>query len=138
MLVVKTTSPATSPSPAKLHPSNMAPSSRTTTARLRPYSNPRSCPVVYQLSANYSTHDPTRQPAPEIRAVPGPARKRSPVHSPFLQRVYEREVSRSAHGQTTSLPDPPARCARHRFDETRQRELARQDEFRVKDGESSL
>src|SRR4028119_977115 len=125
MLVVKTTSPATSPSPAKLHPLKTDPSSRTSVARLRPWFGPwlgpwagpplRACskpcsrPVVYRLSANYSTHDPARQPAAQVRGVGRAADQGLPPHRPFLREVNEREVGRRPDGQATSLPDPPAR-----------------------------
>src|SRR3712207_6205579 len=91
MLVVKTTSPATSPPPAKLRPSKTAPSSRTTVALL-PCSKLRPDSVVDHLSANYSTHDPARQPPPEVGGVRGPAQQRTPVHPPLLGEVHEREV----------------------------------------------
>src|SRR3712207_6405750 len=96
MLVVKTTSPATSPSPAKLHPSKRAPSSRTTLARLRLCFKLRPYPVVDQLSANYSTRYPARQPPPEIRRVRRPAHERLAAHRPLLREVHECEVGRAA------------------------------------------
>src|SRR5918994_7669960 len=100
MLVVKTTSPATSPSPAKHQPPKTAPSSRTKVARLRPWASPwvgprlgpplcscckpRSRPVVYRLSTNYSTHDPARQTASQVRGVGGTADQGLPAHYPLL------------------------------------------------------
>src|SRR5919199_2658323 len=98
MLVVKTTSPATSPSPAKLQPSKRAPSSRTSVALLLgPYSKPRSYAVVNDLCANYSTHDPPRQPPPEVRGVRGPAQQGLPIHRPFLGEIHERNIRRRAY-----------------------------------------
>src|ERR671917_1902682 len=100
MLVVKTTSPATSPSPAKLQPPKTAPSSRTRVVRLRPWANswlgprlgpalrscskPRPRPVVYRLSTNYSTHDPARQTASQVRGVGGTTDQGLPAHHPHL------------------------------------------------------
>src|SRR5215212_2245664 len=138
MLVVKTTSPATSPSPAKLHPSKQAPSSRTTVARLRLYSKSRSRPVVNRLSANYSTHDPTRQPPPEVRGVRGPAQERLPAHRPALREVYERQVSRSSGRDPASFTDPAARSATHRLDQARERELPLKNQLRVECREGRL
>src|SRR5215212_8819238 len=134
MLVVKTTSPATSPSPAKLQPSKAAPSSRTSVARLRPRfcprlrpplrmcAKPRSSPVVYGLSADYSTHDPTLQRPPEIGGVGRAAGELASPHGPLLREVDEREIGRRADGQAPSTTDPPARGAAHHLHETRQRE----------------
>src|SRR4028119_1753538 len=62
MLVVKTTSPATSPSPAKLHPLKTDPSSRTSVARLPPWLGPWPPP---------RPRPPPRPPAP-ARAAPSP------------------------------------------------------------------
>src|SRR5215210_162374 len=131
MLVVKTTSPATSPSPAKLHPSKTAPSSRTTVARLRLYSKLDSRPVVHQISTNYSTHDPTRQHSPQIRGVRRPAQERLPAHRPLLREVHERQVCRPADRDTAPLADPPSRGAAHRGDEPREGEPAPENQLRV-------
>src|SRR5215210_2107196 len=98
MLVVKTTSPETSPPPAKLHPSKTMPSSRTSVALfLGPCSKPRPDPVVYHLSANYSTHDPPRQAPSEIRGVRGPAQEHVSPDRPLLREIDEREVRRSPY-----------------------------------------
>src|ERR687885_642708 len=104
MLVVKTTSPATSPSPAKLHPSKTAPSSRTTFARVLPCSKSRPDSVVDHLSANYSTSDPTRQPQPEVRGVQGSTRQALAIHNPLLREVHEHQVRRRARLQRQLLP----------------------------------
>src|SRR3712207_6584857 len=150
MLVVKTTSPATSPSPAKLQPRKAAPSSSTRVARLRPWfvpspgstlracSKSRSRPVVYRLSSNYSTHDPARQPAAQVGGVGGTADQGPLVHGPLLREVDEREVSRRPDGQAPPLPDPPARGTAHRLDEPRQGEPAAQYELGVERGEGRL
>src|SRR5919107_639856 len=138
MLVVKTTSPATSPSPAKLQPSKEAPSSRTSVALLRTYLKPRSSPVVYRLSANYSAHDPALQRPSEIGGVGRAADELSPTHRPLLREVDEREIGRRPDGETSSATDPPARGAAHRFDEASQREPAFQDQLRVERGEGRL
>src|ERR671917_702201 len=146
MLVVNTTSPATSPSPAKVHPSKAAPSSSTSVARLRPWlrplssmcSKPRSCPVVYWLSANYSNHDPALQRPPEIGGVGGAADERAPPYRPLLREVDEREISRRADGQTSGSTYPPARGAAHRLDEPSQRKPATKDQVSIEDGESRL
>src|SRR5215211_3131057 len=98
MLVVKTTSPATSPSPAKLRPSKRAPSSRTSVALLLgPCCKPCSDPAVHQLSANHSSCDPPRQRAPEVRGVGGPAQQGLPIHLPLFREIHEREVRRRAY-----------------------------------------
>src|SRR5215210_3733838 len=138
MLVVKTTSPATSPSPAKLHPSKTAPSSRTTVARLRLYSKLDSRPVVHQISTNYSTHDPTRQHSPQIRGVRRPAQERLPAHRPPLREVHEREVRGSSGRDPTSLTYPPPRSAAHRLDQPREREPSPEDQLRVEHREGRL
>src|SRR5918997_6481164 len=150
MLVVKTTSPATSPSPAKLQPRKAAPSSRTRVARLRPWfdsslgstlracSKPRSRPVVYRLSTNYSTHDPARQPAAQVRGVGGTADQGPPLHHPLFGEVNEREVGRRPDGQAPPLPDPPPRGTAHRLDEPRQGEPAAQHQLGVERGEGRL
>src|SRR5215211_6821467 len=131
MLVVKTTSPATSPSPAKLQPSKTAPSSRTSVALLRMYSKLRSRPVVYRLAANYSTHDPALQRPSEIGGVGGAADERIPPYRPLLREVDERKVGRRPDGQAPPATDPPARGATHRFDESGQREPAAEHQVRV-------
>src|SRR5215203_3277856 len=139
MLVVKTTSPATSPSPAKLHPWKAAPSSRTTVALHRPWVCPplRMCAklcsssIVYRLSTNYSTHDPTLQRPSEIRRVGRAADECTAAHRPLLRKVDEREIRRRADGQAASGTDPAARGAAHRFDESLQRESAAEDQICV-------
>src|SRR3712207_1212632 len=117
MLVVKTTSPATSPPPAKLQPSNAAPSSRTSVALHRPWLCPplrtctklRSSSVVYRLSTNYSTHDPALQRSSEIGGVGRAADERTPPHRPLLRKVDEGEICWRADGQAASGTDPPPR-----------------------------
>src|SRR5215203_916479 len=122
MLVVKTTSPATSPSPAKLLPSKEAPSSRTSVALLRTYLKLRSSPLVYRRSANYSAHDPALQRPSEIGGVGRAADERSSTHLPLLREVDEREIGRRPDGKASSATDPPARGAAHRLNEACQRE----------------
>src|ERR687894_1443455 len=131
MLVVKTTSPATSPPPAKLHPSKMAPSSRTTVARLRPCSKSRPCPFVHHLSANYSTHDPARQPPPEVGGIGRPAQQGVPLHRPLLREIHEREISRSTDADVPTPVDPASRGAAHRLNQPRERDATAQDQLRV-------
>src|SRR5919107_1194678 len=138
MLVVKTTSPATSPSPAKLHPSKTAPSSSTTVARLRPCSKRHSRPVVDQLSANYSTHYPARQPTPEIRRVRRAAQERLTAHRPPLREVREGEVRGSPCRDPTSLADPAPRRAAHRPDQPWERDPAPENQLGVEGGEGGL
>src|ERR671911_1099805 len=133
MLVVKTTSPATSPSPAKLQPWKAAPSSRTNVALLRPPL--RACTklcsssVVYLLSTNYSTHDPALQRPSEIGGVRRAADECTPPYSPLLRKVDEREIRRRADGQAAPGTDPAARGAAHGLYETRQREPAAEDQI---------
>src|SRR5215204_5626360 len=139
MLVVKTTSPATSPSPAKLHPWKAAPSSRTSVARLRPWvcaalrtcTKLRSCPFVYRLSTNYSTHDPALQRPSEIGGVGRAADERTLPYRPLLRKVYERKICRRADGQAASCSDPAARGAAHRFDEAFQRKPTAEDQMSI-------
>src|SRR5215218_1562821 len=138
MLVVKTTSPATSPSPAKLHPSKTVPSSRTTVARLRPCSKLHSYPVVEQLSANYSTHYPTRQPTPEIRRVRGSAQESVTAHRPPLPEIHEREVRGRPYRDPTTLADPAPRRAAHRPDQPWERDATPEDQLGVERGEGRL
>src|SRR3712207_9004267 len=93
MLVVKTTSPAISPSPAKLHPWKAAPSSRTSVALHRPWlclplracTKLCSSSVVYQFSTNYSTHDPALQRPSEIGGVGRTADECTPPYRPLLR-----------------------------------------------------
>src|SRR5829696_1204969 len=142
MLVVKTTSPAISPSPAKLQPSNAAPSSRTSVALLRPwlrtYSKFCSRPVVYRLAANYSANNPTRQGPSPIRRVGRAADHGAPIHRPLFRKVNERQVRRHTNPESTPLPDPTARRAAHGLYETRQREPAAEDQLGVERGEGCL
>src|SRR5215213_7690719 len=125
MLVVKTTSPATSPSPAKLQPSNAAPSSRTSFALLRPwlrtYSKFCSHPVVYRFAANYSAHNPTLQGPSPIRRVGRTADHGAAIHHPLLRKVNYREIRRLTNPESSALPDPPAGRAAHGLYETCQR-----------------
>src|SRR5215212_2072037 len=138
MLVVKTTSPATSPSPAKLQPSNAAPSSRTSVALLRTYSKFRSSRVMYQLSANYSSHHPTRQGPSEIRRVRRTADQSVPIHRPPLREVNEREIRHRPDPEAPPLPDPAAGRTAHSLHETREREPAAEDQVGIKRGEGRL
>src|SRR5215211_5894254 len=124
MLVVKTTSPATSPSPAKVQPSKVAPSSRTSVALLRTYSKLRSRSIVYQLAANYSTHDPALQRPPEIGGVGRAADESILLYLPLLREIDEREIGRRPDGQAPPATDPTSGSAAHRFDEAGQREPA--------------
>src|SRR5215212_8333731 len=142
MLVVKTTSPATSPSTAKLQPSKTAPSSRTNVARLRPSlrtcSKLHSSPVVNGLSANYSTHNPTIKRPPDIRGVGRAAGERASPYRPLFREVDEREICRRSDGQAPCATDPPARGAAHRLDEPSQSEPSTEHEVRVECGEGRL
>src|SRR5215210_1101625 len=126
MLVVKTTSPATSPSPAKVQPGKLAPSSRTTSARLRPplnpCSKPRSHSVVYQLAADHRSHDAALEAPPEVRAVARPAHEGVRPHRPLLGEVREREVRGRPGGDGAGAPDPSPRRRSHRLDEAMERE----------------
>src|ERR687897_1663436 len=138
MLVVKTTSPAISPLPAKLHPSKTVPSSRTTVARLRPYSKLRSRPVVYKVSTNYSTYYPTRQSPPEVRGVRRLAQERLPAHRPPLREIHKREVRRSSGRDPTSFTHPAPRRAAHRPDEPRERNPTPENQLCVERREGRL
>src|SRR5215207_1936234 len=139
MLVVKTTSPATSPSPVKLCPSKTAPSSRTTFARgLTPYPKPRSYVIVHQRATNYSTRDPTRQAPPEIRRVGGPAQERASLDDPPLREVYQRQVRRGADPQAPRATDPATRATAHRLHQPRERDSSVQDQLGVEGGEGRL
>src|SRR5919106_2264519 len=146
MLVVKTTSPATTPSPAKLHPWKAAPSSRTSVALhrswfctpLRTSTKLRSCPFVYRLSTNYCTHDPALQRPSEIRGVGRAADERTPPYRPLLRKVDEREIRRRSYGQAASCTDPASRGAAHSFDEARQREPFAEDQICVQHCEGRL
>src|SRR5918997_1113195 len=140
MLVVKTTSPETSPSPAKVQPENEAPSSSTTKARLRPASprlrpcsKLRSHSIVYQLAADHRTHDAPPEPPPEVRAVRGAAHERVRPDRPLFGEVYERQVRGRAHSDpvSTAAPDPASRRARYRLDEPREREFSAPYKLRV-------
>src|SRR5215211_6662568 len=144
MLVVKTTSPAISPSPAKLHPWKAAPSSRTSVALHRPCPPLRTCAklcsssVVYRLSTNYSTHDPALQRPSEIGGVGRAANECTTPYRPLLRKVDQREIRRRADGQAASATDPAAGAAAHRFDEAFQREPAAEDQLCVQRGEGRL
>src|SRR4028119_2085423 len=141
MLVVKTTSPETSPSPAKVQPENEAPSSSTTKARLRPASprlrpcsKLRSHSIVYQLAADHRTHDAPPEPPPEVRAIRGATHEHVRPDCPLFGEVHERQVRGGAHRDpiSTAAPDPASWRAGHRFDEPRERELSALYELRVK------
>src|ERR687886_1851647 len=115
MLVVNTTSPATSPSPEKHHPSKTTPSSRRTFARVLPCSKSRPDSVVDYLSANYSTSDPARQPPPEVRGVRRSARQALAIHNPLLREIDERKVRRRARSDTAAPVDPASGATAHRL-----------------------
>src|SRR5919202_2462663 len=107
MLVVKTTSPETSPWPAKVQPEKEAPSSSTTNARLRPASpSLRPCtklcshPVVHQFATDHGTYDTPLDPPPEVRAVRRTAHEGFRPHRPLLGEVHERQ------GRPRSRRDP--------------------------------
>src|SRR5215211_7462522 len=132
MLVVKTTSPATSPPPAKLHPSKTIPSSRTSVALLLgPCSKPRPDSVVHHHSANYSTRDPPRQAPSEIGGVGGPAQENASLDRPLLREIDEREIRRSTGDDTSAPANPASRSTAHRFNEPNERDLTSQDQVRV-------
>src|SRR5918994_3726048 len=114
MLVVKTTSPATSsPSPANVQPGKLAPSSRTTSARLRPplppCSKPCSHPVVYQLAADHRSRDAALEAPPEVRAVARPAHQGVRPHRPLLGEIHERKVRGRSNRDGAGAPDPRPR-----------------------------
>src|SRR3712207_6410712 len=139
MLVVKTTSPATSTSPAKLQPSKRAPSSRTSVALLLgPCCKLSSDPVVHQLSANYCSRDPPRQRAPEVRGVGGPAQQGLPIHRPLFREIQEREIRRRAYSQATAPVDPVSWGAAHRLDQPGERDSIVQNQLRVESREGRL
>src|SRR5918995_5871060 len=146
MLVVKTTSPAISLSPAKLHPWKAPPSSRTSVALHRPWlclplracTKLCSSSVVYRLSTYYSTHDPALQRPTEIGGVGRATDECTPSYRPLLRKVDEREIRRGADGQAASGTDPATRSAAHRLYETRQREFAAEDQICVQCGEGRL
>src|SRR5215210_3387915 len=146
MLVVKTTSPATSPSLAKLHPWKAAPSSRTLVALHRPWlclplctcTKLCSTSVVYRLSTNYSTHDPALQRPSEIGGVGRAADECTPPYRPLLRKVDERKICRRADGQAASGTDPPARGAAHHLYEAFKREPAAENQIGVQRGEGRL
>src|ERR687897_442908 len=138
MLVVKTTSPATSPPPAKLQPSKAAPSSRTSVALLRTYSKSRSSPVVYRLAADHGVHDSTRQGSSPIRRVGRAADQGVPVCRPLLGEVDERKVRRLPDTETPPLPDPTSGRAAHSLDEAGERKPAVKKEIGVEGGEGRL
>src|SRR4028118_412132 len=147
MLVVKTTSPETCPSPANVQPEKDTPSSSTTNARLRPASGPtlRPCsklcsqPIVHQLSTNYRAHDPRGQLPPEVGAVRGPTPECVLVHRPLIRQVNQREICRCS-GRDTICPSPeppPGRCG-HRFNQPRERKLPALHQLRVQRREGRL
>src|ERR687886_462852 len=136
MLVVKTTSPATSPSPAKVQPEKEVPSSRTTNARLRPClrpcPKPRSYPVVHQLASDHRAHDAPLELAPEIRAVRRPAREGVRPDRPLLGEIHERQVRGCARKDAVVVAlDPASRGARHSLDQTRERKFTVKHKLRV-------
>src|SRR4051812_25376556 len=127
MLVVKTTSPETSPSPAKVQPENAVPSSSTTNAwlrcaspRLRPCSKLRSHRIVYQLATYHRAHDPPLEPPPQERGVRGSAGKRLHPDSPLLGEVHERQIRRRSWRDSVGITrDPASRGTSHRLDQPR-------------------
>src|SRR5215210_5147229 len=147
MLVVKTTSPETSPSPAKVQPEKDAPSSSTTSARLRPTSpRLRSCsklcsyPVVHQFTADHRTHDTPLEPPPDVRAVRGTAHERARQDRPLLGEIHERQVRGGSRRDpaSTTASDPAFRGARHHLDEPRERDPPTLHKLRVERREGSL
>src|SRR5215212_7420756 len=138
MLVVKTTSPPTSPFPAKLQPSNAAPSSRTSVVLLRTYSKFRSSLVVYRLATNYSIHHPARQGSSEKRRVVRTADQSVAVYRPLLREVNEREIRHRPNPEPPPLPDPPPGRAAHSLHETRERDPAAEDKVSIKRSEGGL
>src|ERR687894_1855043 len=139
MLVVKTTSPDTSPSPAKVQPEKEAPSSNTTSARLRPASPVlRPCSkllsdlVVHQFAADHRTYDPPLEPPPEIWAIRGPANGRLCPHGPFLGEIHQRQIRRRPWGDPVrAAPNPVPWRQGHRLDQLRERKLPALHELRV-------
>src|SRR5215216_2168641 len=125
MLVVKTTSPATSPSPAKVQPEKEVPSSRTTNARLRSQTRPslrcfkpRSYRVVYQLAAHQRALDAPLELSPEVRAIRGPTHEGVCLYGPLLGQVHERQIcGRSREDPVVAASDPTSRGASHHLDQ---------------------
>src|SRR3569833_956951 len=118
MLVVKTTSPATSPSPAKVQPEKAVPSSKTTNARLRPClrpcPKPRSYPVVHQFASGHRTHAAPFELTPEKQAVRRPTHEGVRPNRPPLGEIHERQVRRRTRKDPVSLTlDPSSWGARH-------------------------
>src|SRR5919199_5260692 len=145
MLVVKTTSPEISPSPAKVQPAYEVPSSRTTKALLRRlclslYSKLCSCPVVHQLTAYDRAHDAPLEPPPEVRAVGGPADQSIRLDRPLFGEVHERQIPRCTRRDAirTVPSDPTPRSTRHRLDQPRERKLSALHELRIERGEGRL
>src|SRR5918993_3334281 len=113
MLVVKTTSPETSPSPAKVQPEKEAPSSSTTNARLRPASlrlrpcsKLRSYSIVYKLATDHRAHYTPPEPPPEVRAVRGTAHERVRPDCPLFGEVHERQVRGRARRDPVGIAAP--------------------------------
>src|SRR5919202_2351786 len=145
MLVVKTTSPEISPSPAKVQPAYEVPSSRTTKALLRrpclsPYSKLRSCSVVHQLTANHRAHDAPLEPPSEVRAVGGPADQGIRPNRPLFGEVHERQIPRRTRRDPirNTPTDQTPRSTRHRLDQPRERKLSTLHQLRVERGEGCL
>src|ERR687885_286783 len=141
MLVVKTTSPEISPSPAKVQPTYEVPSSSTTKALLRrlclsSYSKLCSYPIVHQLTADHRTHDAPLEPPPEVRAVGGPADQSIRLDRPLFGEVHERQIPRCTRRDAirTVPSDPTPRSTRHRLDQPRERKLSALHKLRVERG----
>src|SRR5919199_15633 len=143
MLVVKTTSPEVSPSPAKVQPAYEVSSSRTTKALLRrpclsPYSKLCSCSVVHQLTADHRAHDASLEPPPEVRAVGGPADQGIGPNRPLFGEIHERHIPQRTRRDPIRTTGPTPRSTRHRLDQPRERKLSTLHQLRVERGEGRL
>src|SRR5215207_2004486 len=144
MLVVKTTSPATSPSPANVQPEKDVPSSSATSARfcLCPSFcfKPCSCSIVNKLAADHRTlHAPLELP-PEVWAVGRPTDHRIRPNRPLLGEVHERQIRGSPrkHAAVATVLNPTTRRASHCLDEAREREPSALHQLRVEHRECRL
>src|SRR5215204_5640857 len=144
MLVVKTTSPATSPSPANVQPEKDVPSSRTTSARfclcLSFCFKPCSCSIVNKLAADHRTHHAPLELPPEVWAVGRPTDHRTRPNRPLLGEVHERQIRRSPrkHPAVATVLNPTARRASHCLDEAREREPSALHQLHVEHRECRL
>src|SRR5215217_331896 len=143
MLVVKTTSPLTSPSPAKARPEKEVPSSNTTNARFRPRLSPDSKPcsrsVVHRIATDYRGHDASLEPPSEVRAVRGPTAQGVLPDRPLFREVHEHEVrGRTRKDPTSPAPDPTPRSAGYGLDEARERKFSAVHQLRVECREGRL